>query len=323
MRNSEQIDYNKQSEYEHIPLSDDPVKDYLREIAKTPLLTAGEEVDLSQRIEVGLYAQHLLETDEQATERFTLEELEWFAADGDVAKQNMLEANLRLVVSIAKKYTGRGMQFLDLIQEGNMGLVRAVEKFDYTKGFKFSTYATWWIRQAITRSIADQSRTIRIPVHMVEVINKMRKIERQLESQLDRAPTENEIAKEMDVSVETVVQIKEYDQKTVSLDQPIGDDGETSVGDMVSLEGSNAVDDEAHAAFLRQDLIAFIEQTLPPREASVVMLRFGLEDGRVYLLDEIGKMYGVTRERIRQIEKKAMIKLKASPHKTSLHAFLE
>ncbi|WP_019899933.1 RNA polymerase sigma factor, partial [Salinispora arenicola] len=289
-------------------VSTDLVRAYLYGIGKTKLLTAAQEVELSRRIEAGLFAEAKLAacTPVSATLRA---DLELVAVEGRAAKDHLLEANLRLVVSIAKRYTGRGMAFLDLIQEGNLGLIRAVEKFDYTKGYKFSTYATWWIRQAITRAMADQARTIRIPVHMVEVINKLGRIQRELLQDLGREPTPEELAKEMDITPEKVLEIQQYAREPISLDQTIGDEGDSQLGDFI--EDSEAVVAVDAVSFsLLQDQLQQVLQTLSEREAGVVRLRFGLTDGQPRTLDEIGQVYGVTRERIRQIESKTMSKLR-------------
>ena len=272
---------------------DDPVRMYLREIGKIPLLTFDEELDLAKRI---------LEGDEEA-------------------KQKLAESNLRLVVSIAKKYVGRGMLFLDLIQEGNMGLIKAVEKFDYTKGFKFSTYATWWIRQAITRAIADQARTIRIPVHMVETINKLIRTSRNLLQQMGREPTPEEIAKEMEIPVEKVVEIQKIAQDPVSLETPIGEEDDSHLGDFIQDEDSPAPHDAASYTLLKEQLEE-VMNTLTPREAKVLKLRFGLEDGKSRTLEEVGKEFNVTRERIRQIEAKALRKLRHPSRSKKLRDYM-
>ena len=288
--------------------SADSVRAYLKQIGKVALLNAEEEVELAKRIEAGLYATQLMaEIAEQGREaaRQQRRDMQWICRDGDRAKNHLLEANLRLVVSLAKRYTGRGMAFLDLIQEGNLGLIRAVEKFDYTKGYKFSTYATWWIRQAITRAMADQARTIRIPVHMVEVINKLGRIQRELLQDLGREPTPEELAKEMDITPEKVLEIQQYAREPISLDQTIGDEGDSQLGDFI--EDSEAVVAVDAVSFtLLQDQLQSVLETLSEREAGVVRLRFGLTDGQPRTLDEIGQVYGVTRERIRQIESKTM-----------------
>ncbi|MEA5365982.1 RNA polymerase sigma factor [Amycolatopsis sp., V23-08] len=292
--------------------SADSVRAYLKQIGKVALLNAEEEVELAKRIEAGLYAAERVRTAEEEGEKLVTQmrrDLKWIVRDGERAKNHLLEANLRLVVSLAKRYTGRGMAFLDLIQEGNLGLIRAVEKFDYTKGYKFSTYATWWIRQAITRAMADQARTIRIPVHMVEVINKLGRIQRELLQDLGREPTPEELAKEMDISPEKVLEIQQYAREPISLDQTIGDEGDSQLGDFI--EDSEAVVAVDAVSFtLLQDQLQSVLQTLSEREAGVVRLRFGLTDGQPRTLDEIGQVYGVTRERIRQIESKTMSKLR-------------
>ena len=299
----------------------DPVKDYLKQIGKVSLLTAGEEVELAKRIEAGLFSEEKLAKGGKIALK-SLEELEWIAEDGRRAKNHLLEANLRLVVSLAKRYTGRGMLFLDLIQEGNLGLIRAVEKFDYTKGYKFSTYATWWIRQAITRAMADQARTIRIPVHMVEVINKLGRIQRELLQDLGREPTPEELAKEMDISPEKVLEIQQYAREPISLDQTIGDEGDSQLGDFI--EDSEAVVAVDAVSFtLLQDQLQSVLATLSEREAGVVRLRFGLTDGQPRTLDEIGQVYGVTRERIRQIESKTMAKLRHPSRSQVLRDYLD
>ncbi|MCW2140624.1 RNA polymerase primary sigma factor [Actinoplanes cyaneus] len=305
--------------------SADSVRAYLKQIGKVPLLNAEQEVELAKRIEAGLYAAERLraaEEGEEALERNFERDLKWINRDGDRAKNHLLEANLRLVVSLAKRYTGRGMAFLDLIQEGNLGLIRAVEKFDYTKGYKFSTYATWWIRQAITRAMADQARTIRIPVHMVEVINKLGRIQRELLQDLGREPTPEELAKEMDITPEKVLEIQQYAREPISLDQTIGDEGDSQLGDFI--EDSEAVVAVDAVSFsLLQDQLQQVLQTLSEREAGVVRLRFGLTDGQPRTLDEIGQVYGVTRERIRQIESKTMSKLRHPSRSQVLRDYLD
>src|SRR3954451_14361821 len=299
----------------------DPVKDYLKQIGKVPLLNAAEEVELDMRIEAGLFAEDKLANTPNLTKELE-RELKWVARDGQRAKSHLLGANLRLVVSLAKRYTGRGMQFLDLIQEGNLGLIRAVEKFDYTKGFKFSTYATWWIRQAITRAMADQARTIRIPVHMVEVINKLARVQRQMLQDLGREPTPEELSKEMDLTPEKVVEIQKYAREPISLDATIGDDGDSQLGDFI--EDSEAVVAVDAVSFgLLQDQLGSVLNTLSEREAGVVSLRFGLTDGQPRTLDDIGKVYGVTRERIRQIESKTMSKLRHPSRSQVLRDYLD
>jgi len=305
--------------------SADSVRAYLKQIGKVPLLNAEQEVELAKRIEAGLYASERLRLAEDDGEKLVTQvrrDLGWVSRDGERAKNHLLEANLRLVVSLAKRYTGRGMAFLDLIQEGNLGLIRAVEKFDYTKGYKFSTYATWWIRQAITRAMADQARTIRIPVHMVEVINKLGRIQRELLQDLGREPTPEELAKEMDISPEKVLEIQQYAREPISLDQTIGDEGDSQLGDFI--EDSEAVVAVDAVSFsLLQDQLQQVLQTLSEREAGVVRLRFGLTDGQPRTLDEIGQVYGVTRERIRQIESKTMSKLRHPSRSQVLRDYLD
>jgi RNA polymerase primary sigma factor len=299
----------------------DPVKDYLKQIGKVALLNAEQEVDLAKRIEAGLFAEERLNAG-TALEPKTRRELEWIAGDGRRAKNHLLEANLRLVVSLAKRYTGRGMLFLDLIQEGNLGLIRAVEKFDYTKGYKFSTYATWWIRQAITRAMADQARTIRIPVHMVEVINKLARVQRQMLQDLGREPTPEELAKELDMTPEKVVEVQKYGREPISLHTPLGEDGDSEFGDLI--EDSEAVVPADAVSFtLLQEQLHQVLDTLSEREAGVVSMRFGLTDGQPKTLDEIGKVYGVTRERIRQIESKTMSKLRHPSRSQVLRDYLD
>ncbi|GGD01020.1 hypothetical protein GCM10011512_29890 [Tersicoccus solisilvae] len=307
----------------------DPVKDYLKQIGKVALLNAEQEVELALRIEAGLYAEHKL-ADLQADpdgagkvlDRKFERELKWIIHDGRRAKNHLLEANLRLVVSLAKRYTGRGMLFLDLIQEGNLGLIRAVEKFDYTKGFKFSTYATWWIRQAITRAMADQARTIRIPVHMVEVINKLARVQRQMLQDLGREPTPEELALELDMTPEKVVEVQKYGREPISLHTPLGEDGDSEFGDLI--EDSEAVVPADAVSFtLLQEQLHSVLDTLSEREAGVVAMRFGLTDGQPKTLDEIGKVYGVTRERIRQIESKTMSKLRHPSRSQVLRDYLD
>jgi RNA polymerase primary sigma factor len=305
--------------------SADSVRAYLKQIGKVPLLNAEQEVELAKRIEAGLYASERLRAAEEGEEKLPTQmfrDLSWISRDGERAKNHLLEANLRLVVSLAKRYTGRGMAFLDLIQEGNLGLIRAVEKFDYTKGYKFSTYATWWIRQAITRAMADQARTIRIPVHMVEVINKLGRIQRELLQDLGREPTPEELAKEMDITPEKVLEIQQYAREPISLDQTIGDEGDSQLGDFI--EDSEAVVAVDAVSFsLLQDQLQQVLQTLSEREAGVVRLRFGLTDGQPRTLDEIGQVYGVTRERIRQIESKTKSKLRHPSRSQVLRDYLD
>ena len=311
--------------------SADSVRAYLKQIGKVALLNAEQEVSLAKRIEAGLYATYRMEQMEEAYAAGDKDakltpavkrDLRAIARDGRKAKNHLLEANLRLVVSLAKRYTGRGMAFLDLIQEGNLGLIRAVEKFDYTKGYKFSTYATWWIRQAITRAMADQARTIRIPVHMVEVINKLGRIQRELLQDLGREPTPYELSKEMDITEEKVLEIQQYAREPISLDQTIGDEGDSQLGDFI--EDSEAVVAVDAVSFtLLQDQLQDVLHTLSDREAGVVKLRFGLTDGMPRTLDEIGQVYGVTRERIRQIESKTMSKLRHPSRSQVLRDYLE
>ena len=300
----------------------DPVKDYLKQIGRVSLLNAEQEVDLSERIEAGLYAQHLLDTEGDTLDFKRKRELKWAASDGKKAKDHLLEANLRLVVSLAKRYTGRGMLFLDLIQEGNLGLIRAVEKFDWKKGFKFSTYATWWIRQAITRAMADQARTIRVPVHMVEVINKLSRVQRQMLQDLGREPTPDELARELDMPVEKVQEVQKYGREPISLHTPLGEDGDSEFGDLI--EDTDAIAPSDAVAFsLLQEQFKQVLETLSPREAGVIKMRYGLEDGQPKTLDDIGRVYGVTRERIRQIESKTMSKLRHPSRSQTLREFLD
>nr|WP_028463951.1 RNA polymerase sigma factor [Nesterenkonia alba] len=299
----------------------DPVKDYLKQIGKVALLNAEQEVDLALRIEAGLYAEHKLKTETIKDKRLK-RDLELIVADGKKAKNHLLEANLRLVVSLAKRYTGRGMLFLDLIQEGNLGLIRAVEKFDYTKGFKFSTYATWWIRQAITRAMADQARTIRIPVHMVEVINKLARVQRQMLQDLGREPTPEELAAELDMTPEKVVEVQKYGREPISLHTPLGEDGDSEFGDLIE-DSEAVVPSDAVSFTLLQEQLHSVLDTLAEREAGVVAMRFGLTDGQPKTLDEIGKVYGVTRERIRQIESKTMSKLRHPSRSQVLRDYLD
>jgi RNA polymerase primary sigma factor len=299
----------------------DPVKDYLKQIGKVPLLNAGQEVELAKRIEAGLFSEEKLGGGDKLAAKLR-EELEWIAEDGRRAKTHLLEANLRLVVSLAKRYTGRGMLFLDLIQEGNLGLIRAVEKFDYTKGFKFSTYATWWIRQAITRAMADQARTIRIPVHMVEVINKLARVQRQMLQDLGREPTPEELAKELDMTPEKVVEVQKYGREPISLHTPLGEDGDSEFGDLIEDSEAIVPADAVSFTLLQEQLHAVLD-TLSEREAGVVSMRFGLTDGQPKTLDEIGKVYGVTRERIRQIESKTMSKLRHPSRSQVLRDYLD
>ncbi len=299
----------------------DPVKDYLKQIGKVALLNAEQEVDLALRIEAGLFADHKLAREDIKDKRLR-RDLELVVADGKRAKNHLLEANLRLVVSLAKRYTGRGMLFLDLIQEGNLGLIRAVEKFDYTKGFKFSTYATWWIRQAITRAMADQARTIRIPVHMVEVINKLARVQRQMLQDLGREPTPEELAQELDMTPEKVVEVQKYGREPISLHTPLGEDGDSEFGDLIE-DSEAVVPSDAVSFTLLQEQLHSVLDTLAEREAGVVAMRFGLTDGQPKTLDEIGKVYGVTRERIRQIESKTMSKLRHPSRSQVLRDYLD
>jgi RNA polymerase primary sigma factor len=299
----------------------DPVKDYLKQIGKVPLLNAEMEVELAKRIEAGLFSEEKLGREPKVSAKL-LDELYWIAEDGRRAKNHLLEANLRLVVSLAKRYTGRGMLFLDLIQEGNLGLIRAVEKFDYTKGYKFSTYATWWIRQAITRAMADQARTIRIPVHMVEVINKLARVQRQMLQDLGREPTPEELAKELDMTPEKVVEVQKYGREPISLHTPLGEDGDSEFGDLIEDSEAIVPADAVSFTLLQEQLHAVLD-TLSEREAGVVSMRFGLTDGQPKTLDEIGKVYGVTRERIRQIESKTMSKLRHPSRSQVLRDYLD
>jgi RNA polymerase sigma factor RpoD-like protein len=299
----------------------DPVKDYLKQIGRVALLNAELEVELATRMEAGLFAEEKLATDKKIDKKLK-RELEWIVEDGKRAKNHLLEANLRLVVSLAKRYTGRGMLFLDLIQEGNLGLIRAVEKFDYTKGFKFSTYATWWIRQAITRAMADQARTIRIPVHMVEVINKLARVQRQMLQDLGREPTPEELAKELDMTPEKVVEVQKYGREPISLHTPLGEEGDSEFGDLI--EDSEAVKPEESVTFtILQEQLMQVLGGLTQREADVIKARYGLTDGQPKTLDEIGKVHGVTRERIRQIESKTMSKLRHPSRSQSLRDYLD
>ena len=299
----------------------DPVKDYLKQIGKVALLNAELEVELAKRIEAGLFAEEKLATSTDLTREME-RDLKWVVKDGQRAKSHLLEANLRLVVSLAKRYTGRGMQFLDLIQEGNLGLIRAVEKFDYTKGYKFSTYATWWIRQAITRAMADQARTIRIPVHMVEVINKLSRVQRQLLQDLGREPTPEELARELDMTPEKVVEVQKYGREPISLSTPLGEDGDSEFGDLIEDTEAVAPAEAVGFTMLQRELERILE-SLHPREAGVIRSRFGLGDGVQKTLDQIGEEFGVTRERIRQIESKTMSKLKHPSRSQNLRDFLD
>jgi RNA polymerase primary sigma factor len=300
----------------------DPVKDYLKQIGKVPLLTAGQEVELAKRIEAGLLADHKLADGSGVLRPGHSIDLERVAEDGRRAKNHLVEANLRLVVSLARRYAGRGMLFLDLIQEGNLGLIRGVEKFDYTKGYKFSTYATWWIRQAITRAMADQARTIRLPVHMVEAVNKLARARRQMLQNLGREPTPGELAAELDMTPEKVIEVQKYGREPISLHTPLGEDGDSEFGDLI--EDCEAIQPgEAVAFTMLQKQLRSVLGTLPEREAGVVSMRFGLTDGQPKTLDEIGKVYGVTRERIRQIESKAMSKLRHPSRSNILRDYLD
>jgi len=301
----------------------DPVKDYLKQIGKVALLNAAEEVELAMRIEAGLFAEEKLSHMTDAEKRSQLgRELSWVARDGQRAKSHLLGANLRLVVSLAKRYTGRGMQFLDLIQEGNLGLIRAVEKFDYTKGFKFSTYATWWIRQAITRAMADQARTIRIPVHMVEVINKLARVQRQMLQDLGREPTPEELSRELDMTPEKVIEVQKYGREPISLHTPLGEDGDSEFGDLIEDTEAVVPADAVGFTMLQKQLESLLD-SLSEREAGVIRMRFGLGDGMPKTLDQIGDTFGVTRERIRQIESKTMAKLRHPSRSQSLRDYLE
>jgi len=301
----------------------DPVKDYLKQIGKVPLLNAAEEVELAMRIEAGLFAEEKLSHMTAAEKSTQLGmDLQWVARDGQRAKSHLLGANLRLVVSLAKRYTGRGMQFLDLIQEGNLGLIRAVEKFDYTKGFKFSTYATWWIRQAITRAMADQARTIRIPVHMVEVINKLARVQRQMLQDLGREPTPEELSRELDMTPEKVIEVQKYGREPISLHTPLGEDGDSEFGDLIEDTEAVVPADAVGFTMLQRQLESLLD-SLSEREAGVIRMRFGLGDGQPKTLDQIGDTFGVTRERIRQIESKTMAKLRHPSRSQSLRDYLE
>jgi len=301
----------------------DPVKDYLKQIGKVALLNAEQEVELAMRIEAGLFAEEKLSQMSDQEKRSQLgRELAWVARDGQRAKNHLLGANLRLVVSLAKRYTGRGMQFLDLIQEGNLGLIRAVEKFDYTKGFKFSTYATWWIRQAITRAMADQARTIRIPVHMVEVINKLARVQRQMLQDLGREPTPEELSRELDMTPEKVIEVQKYGREPISLHTPLGEDGDSEFGDLIEDTEAVVPADAVGFTMLQKQLESLLD-SLSEREAGVIRMRFGLGDGMPKTLDQIGDTFGVTRERIRQIESKTMAKLRHPSRSQSLRDYLE
>ena len=300
----------------------DPVKDYLKQIGKVPLLTAGQEVELAKRIEAGLFAEEKLAEGSGVLRADQSIDLEQVAEDGKRAKNHLVEANLRLVVSLARRYTGRGMLFLDLIQEGNLGLIRGVEKFDYTRGYKFSTYATWWIRQAITRALADQSRTIRLPVHMAEAISQLARAQRQMLQDLGREPTPEELAAELDMTPEKVIEVQKHGREPISLHTPLGEDGDSELGDLI--EDSEAIQPgEAVSFTLLQEQLHSVLGTLSEREAGVVSMRFGLTDGQPKTLDEIGKVYGVTRERIRQIESKTMSKLRHPSRSQDLRDYLD
>ncbi|HKR51379.1 MAG TPA: RNA polymerase sigma factor [Pseudonocardiaceae bacterium] len=315
----------RQRKETELTVSADSVRTYLNQIGKVALLNAEEEVDLATRIEAGLYAAERIRKAEDITEELPAQlrrDLSWIIRDGERAKNHLLEANLRLVVSLGKRYTGRGMPFLDLVQEGNLGLIRAVEKFDYTKGYKFSTYATWWIRQAITRAMAEQARTIRIPVHMVEVINKLGRIQRELLQDLGREPTPEELAKEMDISPEKVLEIRQSSREPISLDQTIGDEGDSPLGDFIADSEAVVAVDVVSFTLLQDDLRAVLA-TLSDREAGIVQLRFGLTGGQPRTLDQVGDVYGVTRERIRQIESKAMAKLRHPSRSQALRDYLD
>ena len=301
--------------------TNDPVKDYLLHIGRVALLNAEQEVELAKRIEAGLFAEEKLNAGAKMGMKLK-KELRWISDDGKNAKNHLLEANLRLVVSLAKRYTGRGMLFLDLIQEGNLGLIRAVEKFDYTKGFKFSTYATWWIRQAITRGMADQANTVHIPVYMLEVINNLTRVRRQMLQELGREPTPQELAKELDMTPEKVVEVQKYGREPISLQTPLGTDGDIEFGDLI--EDTDAIVPVDAVSFtLLQELLHSVLDTLSEREAGVVSMRFGLDDGQPKTFDEIGKVYGVTRERIRQIESRTMSKLRDPWRSQVLRGYLD
>ena len=308
-----------------LTVSVDSVRAYLKQIAKVALLNAEQEVALAKRIEAGLYAAERLHRSEDGTDQLSAQlrrDLRWIARDGQSARNHLLEANLRLVVSLAKRYTGRGMPFLDLIQEGNVGLIRAVAKFDYAKGYKFSTYATWWIRQAITRAMADQARTIRIPVHMIEVINTLGRVKRELLVDLGRDPTPEELAKEMNITPERVLELQSYAREPLSLDQTIGDEGDSRLGDFIE-DSQAVVAVDAVSFVLLQDELQAVLGTLSEREAGIVRLRCGLTDGQPHTLDEIAHVYGVTRERIRQIETKTMSKLRHPSRSQTLRDYLD
>ncbi|HEX8761317.1 MAG TPA: RNA polymerase sigma factor [Pseudonocardiaceae bacterium] len=306
-------------------VSVDSVRVYLQQIGKVALLNAEDEVRLATQIEAGLYAAERVARAEDVTDTLSPQlrrDLRWIVREGERAKNHLLEANLRLVVSLAKRYTGRGVPFLDLIQEGNLGLIRAVEKFDYTKGFKFSTYATWWIRQAITRSMVDQAHSIRIPLHMAEIINKLGVIQRKLLPELGREPTPEEVANEMDITSEKVLELQHYLREPISLDQAIGEEGDSAFGDFIEDSQAVVAVDVVSFTLLRDELRSVLA-TLSEREADVVRLRFGLTDGQPRTLDQIGRIYGVTRERVRQIESKTMAKLRRPPHSQALQGYLD
>jgi RNA polymerase primary sigma factor len=308
---------------DHLVATVDPVRAYLRLIGRTALLSAIEEIELAQRIEVGVYAaQRLSRPGEEFPDTVaTTRDLRWLARDGLRAKTHLIEANLRLVASVAKRYTGRGTPFLDLIQEGNIGLIRAVEKFDYTKGFKFSTYATWWIRQAISRGLAEQARIIRIPVHVSELLSRLHSRRRELLVRLGREPTVEELAVELELSPARVREIQEYTREPLSLDLTLGHENDTSIGDLIQDTNAIVADDAALAGLL-EDEIGAVLATLTEREAGILRLRFGFTDGRPHTLDEISRVYGVTRERIRQIEARTMAKLRHPSRTRSLREYL-
>jgi RNA polymerase primary sigma factor len=302
--------------------SADPVRDYLKQIGKVRLLNARQEVELAKRIEAGLFAEEKLAEGGRHLKTDQRIDLEWIAEDGTRAKNHLVEANLRLVVSLARRYTGRGMLFLDLIQEGNLGLIRGVEKFDYTRGYKFSTYATWWIRQAITRAMADQSRTIRLPVHMVEAIGRLARVQRQMLQDLGREPTPEELAAGLDMTLDRLIEVQKHAREPISLHIPLGEDGDSELGDLI--EDSEAIEPGDAVSFtLLQEEVHSVLGTLSEREAGVVSMRFGLTDGQPKTLDEIGKVYGVTRERIRQIESKTMAKLRHPSRSKLLRDYLD
>jgi len=295
------------------------VRVYLNGIGKTALLNAADEVDLAKRIEAGLYAQHLLETRKRLGEN-RKRDLAAVVRDGQAARRHLLEANLRLVVSLAKRYTGRGMPLLDLIQEGNLGLIRAMEKFDYTKGFKFSTYATWWIRQAITRGMADQSRTIRLPVHLVEQVNKLARIKRELHQRLGREASDEELAEESGIAVEKINDLLEHSRDPVSLDMPVGSEEEAPLGDFIEDAEAMSAENAVIAELLHTDIRSVLA-TLDEREHQVIRLRFGLDDGQPRTLDQIGKLFGLSRERVRQIEREVMAKLRNGERADRLRSY--